>query len=76
MSKWIESSALKSNPPDKEEVLVFLRYGDSLCRIDIGRAIYKYGSKKMHDWETFIDDDWYVTSAVTHWMPLPEPPKN
>lgn len=76
MSKWIESSAFKSNPPDKEEVLVFLRYGDSICLIDIGRAVYKYGSKKIHDWELFIDDDWYTTSAVTHWMPLPEPPKN
>lgn len=75
MSEWIECGLSKSTPPDREEVLVFLRYG-SIFRIDFGRARYRYGNNKMHDWEVFIDDEWSTTMSVTHWMPLPQPPKN
>ena len=37
----------------------------------------RYVGKAWYDGEQFIDSDcMYITSNVTHWMPLPEPPED
>jgi hypothetical protein len=36
----------------------------------------RYVAKLFYDGSNFVDDEFVrYTSSVTHWMPLPEPPK-
>ena len=30
---------------------------------------------RNNSWSTVIGDNWIKTHSITHWMPLPEPPK-
>lgn len=64
MSEWV--SVKDRMPPEETDVLVF-------CQKDpmIGYTVagFFYGAWKSFETE---DDTWGV---VTHWMPLPDPPK-
>lgn len=74
MSKWRDARDFKKTPPDGDEVLVCSKYG-AIDSYNFGRAVFKRGSKKLYDWEIYIDGEWSITMSVTHWMPLPSPPK-
>ena len=75
MSKWIDARDFKTPPPDGDEVLVCTECG-AIVVYHFGKAVFSRGSKKLYDWEIYIDGEWSITMSVTHWMPLPEPPKN
>ena len=34
------------------------------------------GKKKIIQQNFLVDDEWVLPMEVTHWMPLPEPPKD
>lgn len=81
MSEWI---SVKDRLPDKEGIyLCFYRY----CGCDIFRILsfafnleevdeFDFKGQNRSGWYN-RDSEWgyYEMSEVTHWMPLPEPPK-
>ena len=73
MSEWIKCS---ERLPEIEDASV-LAYWPSNGGMDMVH-IYDY----FKDITAGVDDNgvqlytkWYIESGVTHWMPLPEPPK-
>lgn len=75
--KWIPVT----EPPKKEwEYFTELNDWDvypCLCVVKNHISGHKYVTKLFYDGEHFMDDECVrYTSSVTHWMPLPEPPKN
>jgi len=62
MSEWI--SVRDGNPEAEGRYAVCYRYKNNPLRIFIGDYIPGMG------WSTSLAD-----SEITHWMPLPEPPK-
>lgn len=69
MSEWI---SVKDRLPDDDElVLVYTKDNVmSVCPLVIANAFANLKNLKV--WE---DNNGYYVSDVTHWMPLPEPPK-
>jgi hypothetical protein len=66
MSKWIST---KKNPPeDMVEVILLLSRDDDYPLIASGSRSYK-----MFSLDRIANADTYI---VTHWMPLPELPKD
>lgn len=61
---WIEPSFL--TPPEDEEVLVYDKQG--YIRIAFLTRLYP---EDQPEWVT----EEYIPIEVTHWMPLPQPPK-
>jgi hypothetical protein len=74
MSEWI---SLKNRTPDTSDcVLVF----DSSQEFkDLGPCFVARYFDDINDWhiqnDTYPNDSHYARFAPTHWMPLPEPPK-
>ena len=68
---WIEWIDAKEKLPEKDtKVLVFLGiYGDALEDTEIG--YYDPDSGTPNGWRS----EEYIPLGVTHWMPLPTPPK-
>lgn len=66
MSEWI---SVKDRLPDKED-LFLISYGESR-EITIG--LWNFRNNRFE--ETEIEWFGYEITGVTHWMPLPEPPK-
>ena len=76
---WI---SVKDRLPDEEinpltmdfkEVLCFCDFGGIPRRTDV--RTYKYGKRCwMEEWH-FWHEGTLMDGVVTHWMPLPEPPK-
>lgn len=82
MSDWI--SVDERLPPYGQEVLLFiqtkLRNVDYDTDKEIGDSYVckekAIGCIKNNDlWLNYDQDGFYSVSDVTHWMPLPEPPK-
>ena len=48
-------------PEEKGEYLVFYKYKENEDRVDIALFTKRYG--------------WHKAYEITHWQPLPEPPK-
>jgi hypothetical protein len=69
MSEWI--SVKDRLPVDGEYVLVYAKNGTRRYKID--SAIYC--EEKKYHWR-FFDIPNYFGKYITHWMPLPEPPKD
>ena len=66
MSGWISvKDRLPDNTFPPRDVLVYHYWGGEMC---IDRAWY---SPEKNRWRSFIG----MNLKVTHWMPLPEPPK-
>jgi Protein of unknown function (DUF551) len=64
--EWI---SVKDRLPDKGEEVGYVFDGKN-----IRRDVYAPGFNGK--WETENSMGWYVTvENITHWMPLPEPPK-
>lgn len=61
MSEWIKCSEMM--PKHGDHVLVWVRFGHMY--------IARYNSASVK----FICDEYIQCIDVTHWMPLPEPPK-
>ncbi|MDG9785311.1 DUF551 domain-containing protein [Metapseudomonas otitidis] len=68
MSQWIKCS--ERMPKPNQEVLVY-RKGN---RASHGPFFAKAKNREMHPWEYLDGDTCYM--AITHWMPLPEPPED
>lgn len=75
MSEWI--SVVNRRPAEDGDYLTYLIKNDCSYRIEVQRFCNKrrelagtYG-KLSTNWELTTWDD----NIVTHWMPLPEPPK-
>lgn len=67
--KWISVEEIL--PPNKAPVLASLSFGVTRCEeicIVIGGEWYAWDNG---EW----DEDSKLTAPVTHWMPLPQPPK-
>lgn len=67
--KWI--SVKERLPKDDDNVLVFLAPTDILIGSYFFRPMMRSFTWTMHD----SDLDEYIED-ITHWMPLPEPPKD
>lgn len=65
-TKWIPATERLPNP--KDLVLVCNEFGG----VHYG---YFESNKKWYTANNWLVDAWTVMSNVTHWMPLPEPPK-
>ena len=62
--KWI---SVKEQPPkDGQKVIATFRDGEDVI---VDQARYRNGEFDFADWEYVWDE------IITHWMPLPEPPK-
>lgn len=70
MSEWI--SVTDGLPEPNTEVLVYIKYPQPVLVMD--RGIYKNGNikKLFFNGEGFVPFDY---GELSHWMPLPEPPK-
>lgn len=61
-------------PEEGEEVLVFGQYLNDIPKVLGVKSRYKGDQDWKYTWEG--SDEWvYREDDVTHWMPLPEPPK-
>ena len=62
-----------------EQSNIVILYGKDPCgriAFGIGRWIYDHMNTKDSGWNGVMGDDWEAyLCTVTHWMPLPEPPK-
>ena len=70
MQKWIP---VTERLPDKDGSYLVLNK-----RKYIFDAKYESIYKSFGDWHEFVDgagDEWITFGEITHWMPLPEPPK-
>jgi hypothetical protein len=71
-AKWI--SVKERLPEEGEEVLVFGQYLNDIPKVLGVRSRYKGDQDWKYTWEG--SDEWvYRENDVTHWMPLPEAPK-
>lgn len=76
-SKWI---SVEDRLP-KEEFEEFVERMDwdvypCLCAVKNHISGIRYVAKLFYDGSNFVDDEFVrYTSSVTHWMPLPMPPK-
>ena len=73
--KWIPVS--ERLPMDDGEYLVCPEYKDC-CKIYYRPKVDIYsfeGAYRLSWFKYGSEDDYYETPDVTHWMPLPEPPK-
>ena len=62
--KWI---SVKEQPPkDGQKVIATFRDGEDVI---VDQARYRNGEFDFADWEYVWDE------IITHWMPLPEPPR-
>jgi len=68
MSEWIKCS--ERMPPVGENFLLFCEMTDGVKVIKVGRL----SEMKRIYW--FGNDEWLQKKRITHWMPLPEPPKD
>lgn len=68
MSEWI--SVNDRMPPRDTDVLVFIWGGCSVGRFD-KRPVTLEDRWEFEDYNLYGEE----MNAVTHWMPLPEPPK-
>lgn len=66
--KWI--SVKDALPEDSKEALVFA----PACNI-IGKMLIGCYYHESDTWTVYDFRDSKLNEAVTHWMPLPEPPK-
>lgn len=74
-SEWI--SVEERLPEPNEECLVSARVGDRVV-IDLGEIVqYWNGRTNEYGFMWMITNDWDEGEGceITHWMPLPEPPK-
>ena len=74
-SEWI--SVEERLPEPNEECLVSARVGDRVV-IDLGEIVrYWNGHTNEYGFMWMITNDWDEGEGckITHWMPLPEPPK-
>ena len=72
VDRWI---SVKDRLPDATEatVLIWIKEGKA-DGIEISDCCHiGYWVKNSKE---FCDMDWNVVSGITHWMPLPEPPKD
>jgi hypothetical protein len=63
MSEW---QPIETAPKDGTDILVWM-FGNSM-------AVVFYDDNLDHPWHT-MDGPAYHKEAPTHWMPVPEPPK-
>ena len=70
MSEWI--SVKDKLPEDREKVLIFRKLDKEM---HIARFNYKYACWFPADSDFNGSCGYYNFSTVTHWQPLPEPPK-
>lgn len=71
--QWI--SVKEQLPEEGEEVLIFGQYLNDIPKVLGVRCRYKGDQKWKYTWEG--QDEWvYSQDDVSHWMPLPEPPKD
>lgn len=68
MSKWI---SVKDKLPDNEEVFLVYRGESKYPEIEL--AYWNLNRKRFE----YYDNEYYGYGIddITHWMPLPEPPK-
>lgn len=74
-AEWI--SVEERLPQPSEKCVVALKVGNE-TKIDLGERVpcYDYRTKeRYYEWEITYDWDEGEGCEITHWMPLPEPPK-
>ena len=65
--QWV--SAKDRLPEERKEVLIYLPEYDSVETA----ALFSYPSMNLREWVQ--NEDAYRLNEVSHWMPMPEPPK-
>ena len=72
MSEWI---SVKDKLPDTGISVIVRQYEDKINNGTYVAWIEKLGIKDKPIWQYSWCCGCYVPREVTHWMPLPEPPK-
>ncbi len=70
--EWI---SVKDNPPDPNvDVLLWFDEGKNMT---VGSLLFDDTGEQDWNWSANTGDGWYTDceGQPTHWMPLPEPPK-
>jgi len=60
MSEWI---SVEDRLPEKPRLVL------------VWEGEVEFGNYQHNRWNVWTRDDFSVSNLVTHWMPLPEPPK-
>ena len=80
--KWISIEDKNNRPKDGDKVWC---YGDGHCfeawydevaETDYGLLPFGFYEMNINPRSLGVEDEEYVESYATHWMPLPEPPEN
>jgi hypothetical protein len=73
-NRWI--SVEERLPEDNQNVIVFVQHPISGHHwLQIAHMLRAMGMDECQDDEWWIDSTGEVVYYITHWMPLPEPPK-
>lgn len=79
MSEWI--SVEDRLPKENGDYIIYLNDGNPVFDKDIfykDLVVINIINTAKYDcgkWFYYDDDEWDITDIVTHWMPLPEPPR-
>lgn len=65
---WI---SVKDRMPEKDEGVLVYGKADKCC----GSCVMLGEARYSHEREQFSYGEWDCVCEATHWMPLPEPPK-
>lgn len=69
--EWIK---VQDKFPVHEQDVIF--YNKDRDMIFVGRFYLQWGSINYAHFRENLDDWWFEDEEITHWMPLPDPPKN
>lgn len=74
----MEWQPIESAPIETEILVMSDQYNHPIvafCRWYADAAAMDFDREYSLDWVAVPDQNWNTTIKVTHWMPLPEPPK-
>lgn len=79
--QWISVKDKEHRPEDGEQVwcygsgYYFTAYYDEVQETDYGLNPFGFYELRINPSSLGAEDEEYIESCATHWMPLPEPPK-
>ena len=81
VNKWV---SIKDKLPDEDGAYLCYLESGIVCEANYDSTVAAEGKFPFGEWVTYYNSDtlgaednyWEAYDAITHWMPLPEPPKD